>query len=124
MSSTASSASMAAAGPRSETAVAGLEPQKRVGIEQEFTGSLEVGQRGVDITAHADAPPVAPERRALRRLLDRAQFGPDSTIFNVLNTVNPDNPVATLSSPDFGRIVALAPGRAPRIMQLAVKYIF
>ena len=45
-------------------------------------------------------------------------------VFNVLNTVNPDNPVATLSSPDFGRIIALAPGTAPRIMQLAVKYIF
>ena len=45
-------------------------------------------------------------------------------VFNVLNTVNPDNPVATLSSPDFGRIVALAGGTAPRIMQLAVKYLF
>ena len=45
-------------------------------------------------------------------------------VFNVLNTVNPDNPVATLSSPDFGRIIALAGGTAPRIMQLAVKYQF
>ena len=45
-------------------------------------------------------------------------------VFNVLNTVNPDNPVATLSSPDFGRIIALAGGTAPRIMQLAVKYLF
>jgi hypothetical protein len=45
-------------------------------------------------------------------------------VFNVLNTVNLENPVATLSSPDFGRITALAAGTAPRIMQLAVKYIF
>jgi hypothetical protein len=44
--------------------------------------------------------------------------------FNLLNTVNPDNPVATLSSPDFGKITALATGTAPRIMQLAVKYLF
>ena len=45
-------------------------------------------------------------------------------VFNVLNTVNPDNPVSTLSSPDFGQITALAGGTAPRIMQLAVKYLF
>ena len=45
-------------------------------------------------------------------------------VFNVLNTVNPENPVATLNSPDFGRITALAGGTAPRIMQFAVKYLF
>ena len=45
-------------------------------------------------------------------------------VFNVLNTVNAENPVATLSSPDFGKITALAAGTAPRIMQLAVKYQF
>jgi len=45
-------------------------------------------------------------------------------VFNLFNTVNPDNPVATLNSPDFGRITALAGGTAPRIMQLAVKYQF
>ena len=45
-------------------------------------------------------------------------------VFNVLNTVNPDNPVSTLSSFDFGQITALAGGTAPRIMQLAVKYPF
>jgi hypothetical protein len=45
-------------------------------------------------------------------------------VFNVFNTVNLDNPVSTLNSPDFGRITALAPGTAPRIMQLAVKYQF
>jgi hypothetical protein len=45
-------------------------------------------------------------------------------VFNVFNTVNPDNPVATLNSPDFGRITALATGTAPRIMQLALKYQF
>ena len=36
----------------------------------------------------------------------------------MLNTVNPDNPIAVLNSPDFGRITA------PRIMQLAVNYVF
>ena len=45
-------------------------------------------------------------------------------VFNLFNTVNADNPVATLNSPDFGRITALAGGTAPRIMQLAVKYQF
>ena len=45
-------------------------------------------------------------------------------VFNVFNTVNLDNPVATLNSPDFGRITALAAGTAPRIMQLAMKYQF
>jgi hypothetical protein len=45
-------------------------------------------------------------------------------VFNVFNTVNLDNPVSTLNSPDFGRVTALAPGTAPRIMQLAVKYQF
>jgi hypothetical protein len=45
-------------------------------------------------------------------------------VFNVLNTVNLENPVATLSSPDFGKITGLAGGTAPRIMQLAVKYQF
>jgi hypothetical protein len=45
-------------------------------------------------------------------------------VFNMLNTVNLDNPVATMNSPNFGAITALAPGTAPRIMQLAVKYLF
>jgi hypothetical protein len=44
--------------------------------------------------------------------------------FNLLNTVNLDAPVATMNSPDFGKITALAAGTAPRIMQLAVKYLF
>lgn len=44
--------------------------------------------------------------------------------FNLLNNVNPDNPVSTMSSPDFGRITGLAGGTAPRIIQLAVKYLF
>jgi hypothetical protein len=45
-------------------------------------------------------------------------------VFDVFNTVNADNPVATLSSPDFGRITALAGGTAPRVMQVAVRYQF
>ena len=52
-------------------------------------------------------------------LLDGAPQG-----FKVETTVNPDNPVATLNSPDFGRITGLAGGTAPRVMQLAIKYVF
>jgi len=44
--------------------------------------------------------------------------------FNLLNTVNLANPTSDLSSPNFGRITSLAPGTAPRILQLAVKYLF
>src|SRR4029079_6327346 len=44
--------------------------------------------------------------------------------FNVFNTMTPNNPVSALNSSDFGRVTALAAGTAPRIMQLAVKYLF
>jgi len=44
--------------------------------------------------------------------------------FNLFNNVNPANPVSDLSSPNFGKIIALAAGTAPRILQLAVKYQF
>jgi hypothetical protein len=44
--------------------------------------------------------------------------------FNLFNNVNPANPVSDLSSPNFGKITALAAGTAPRILQLAVKYQF
>jgi hypothetical protein len=44
--------------------------------------------------------------------------------FNLFNHVNLDNPVSTLNSPDFGKITALAAGTAPRIIQLAVKFVF
>ena len=45
-------------------------------------------------------------------------------IFNVFNTMTPNNPVSALNSSDFGRVTSLAAGTAPRIMQLAVKYLF
>jgi len=45
-------------------------------------------------------------------------------IFNVFNTMTPNNPISTLNSSDFGRVTSLAAGTAPRIMQLAVKYVF
>jgi len=41
--------------------------------------------------------------------------------FNAPNHVNPQNPVATLTSQTFGKSVAAAD---PRIMQIALKYVF
>jgi hypothetical protein len=38
--------------------------------------------------------------------------------------MTPDNPVSALNSSDFGRVMSLAAGTAPRIMQLAVNYVF
>jgi hypothetical protein len=61
-------------------------------------------------------------QRSLRIGLRQVQLRLEA--FNLLNTVNPDNPVATMNSPDFGKITQLAPGLAPRILQLAVKYLF
>ena len=53
----------------------------------------------------------------------RAEF------FNVINTLNPANPVATLNSGNFGQITADINGAGgsggdPRIIQLALKYSF
>jgi len=45
-------------------------------------------------------------------------------IFNVFNTMTPNSPVSALNSSDVGRVTSLAAGTAPRIMQLAVKYLF
>jgi len=45
-------------------------------------------------------------------------------VFNLFNTVTPANPQTTMSSSDFGKVTALAPGTSPRIVQLAVKYQF
>jgi hypothetical protein len=45
-------------------------------------------------------------------------------VFNVFNSVSPSNPIATLSSSDFGRITSLAAGTAPRIMQFGLKFLF
>jgi hypothetical protein len=42
--------------------------------------------------------------------------------FNVFNHVNPSNPVTGLNSSNFGQITSIA--SPPRIVQLAVKYIF
>ena len=41
--------------------------------------------------------------------------------FNVLNHVNPLDPVTTLTSSTFGQIQA---ANDPRILQLALKYVF
>jgi hypothetical protein len=45
-------------------------------------------------------------------------------VFNVFNTMTPANPVSALNSSDFGKVTALQAGSAPRIMQLAMKYLF
>jgi carboxypeptidase family protein/TonB-dependent receptor-like protein len=45
-------------------------------------------------------------------------------IFNVFNTMTPNNPVTTLNSSDFGKVTSLAAGTAPRIMQLGFKFNF
>jgi hypothetical protein len=41
--------------------------------------------------------------------------------FNILNRLNANNPTATLNSASFGKILSAAD---PRIMQLALKYVF
>jgi hypothetical protein len=43
-------------------------------------------------------------------------------VFNIFNTLSPSNPVSVLTSSDFGKVTSLA--NTPRIMQLAVKYLF
>jgi hypothetical protein len=45
-------------------------------------------------------------------------------VFNLFNTVTPNNPQTTLSSTDFGKVTSLAAGTAPRVVQLGVKYQF
>jgi carboxypeptidase family protein len=44
--------------------------------------------------------------------------------FNVLNTVTPGNPQTTLGTSDFGKVISLAGGTAPRVIQLGAKYSF
>jgi hypothetical protein len=41
--------------------------------------------------------------------------------FNIPNHVNPNNPVTVLSNQNFGRILTVDD---PRIVQLALKYVF
>ena len=41
--------------------------------------------------------------------------------FNLPNHLNPNNPVAAVNNPNFGRILT---ARDPRIIQLALKYVF
>jgi hypothetical protein len=41
--------------------------------------------------------------------------------FNIPNHVNPGNPTTTLSYPCFGRILSSV---EPRIMQMALKFVF
>jgi hypothetical protein len=44
--------------------------------------------------------------------------------FNLLNTVTPANPVSVLTDSNFGKVIALATGAAPRIIQLGAKFMF
>ena len=56
------------------------------------------------------------------RVVDAQQLQFRLEAFNVLNHVNPSNPVTNLSSSNFGQITSTATD--PRILQLAVKYQF
>jgi hypothetical protein len=58
--------------------------------------------------------------RSLRLADQQVQFRVEA--FNVFNHVNPANPVSTMNNPNFGKIVNTA--TEPRIVQLAVKYVF
>ena len=42
--------------------------------------------------------------------------------FNVLNHLNPSNPISAINNPNFGRVTSAA--TEPRILQVAVKYVF
>ena len=44
--------------------------------------------------------------------------------FNAFNWVNLGTPNTTQTSPNFGRITALAPGMSPRVMQAALRVSF
>ena len=55
------------------------------------------------------------------RLRGQQAFQFRAELFNVLNTVQKGDPVATLNSPNFGVITTAAD---PRIMQFAIKYTF
>jgi hypothetical protein len=41
--------------------------------------------------------------------------------FNMPNHMNPNNPIAALNNTNFGKILS---ARDPRIIQLALKYVF
>jgi hypothetical protein len=45
-------------------------------------------------------------------------------MFNVTNHNNYADPVTTLSAATFGKILGLAPGYEPRVLQFGVKYTF
>jgi hypothetical protein len=52
---------------------------------------------------------------------DSHEFELRAEAFNLFNTTNFNSPIATLTSPDFGRIRS---ARDPRLMQFALKYAF
>ena len=60
--------------------------------------------------------------RSFRLAAQQMQFRVEA--FNLLNTVTPANPVSTMNSSDFGKVTSLNTTTAPRIIQLAVKYMF
>jgi hypothetical protein len=45
-------------------------------------------------------------------------------VFNLFNTMTPNNPVSALNSSNFGKVTSLAAGTAPRIMQFGMKFMF
>jgi hypothetical protein len=60
--------------------------------------------------------------RSFRFGMQQMQFRLET--FNLLNTVTPANPVSVLTDANFGKVIALATGTAPRVIQLGVKFMF
>ena len=62
--------------------------------------------------------------RKVSKLAGRVRLSVELNAFNVFNRVNFGAPIATLSDPRFGRIVATAAGSNPRQLQLGAKVSF
>jgi hypothetical protein len=71
------------------------------------------GTKNVDLGLHKNFPTGGGTRLQVR-----------IEAFNVFNWVNLGNPTVAQNSTNFGRILALAPGFSPRVMQAAVRLSF
>jgi hypothetical protein len=71
------------------------------------------GTKNVDVGLHKTFPTGGGTRLQVR-----------IEAFNVFNWVNLGNPTVAQNSANFGRILALAPGFSPRVMQFALRMSF